>query len=115
MDRAEAARNVKRSQGLATLAQQGFTQEVLGIEVTNTGRLAIQVAGVKAALSNGVKVSSLAGSLGPALPYRLEPQHTESWFLPAPPIRGAVVAAVSIGKGTDLTVRSPDARAGRTD
>jgi hypothetical protein len=89
------------TQSLQSLAEQGFSVEVIGVEVFNVGRLAIQVTRVSAALANGVSVSALAGTIGPDLPYRLEAQSSASWFLPAEPIRRAVHASATISRGTD--------------
>lgn len=88
-------------QGRQLLAAQGFTQEVIGVEARNVGRLAIQITGVEVVLANGVRVSQLQGTLGPDLPYRLDAQSAATWFLPAAPVRAAVKASASIGKGTD--------------
>jgi hypothetical protein len=52
-------------------------------------------------LANGVRVSQLQGTIGPDLPHRLEAQSAATWFLPAAPVRAAVIASAAIGKGRD--------------
>jgi hypothetical protein len=83
------------------LVAQGFTQEVIGIQTRNVGRLAVQIVGVAAVLQSGVRVTQLPGTVGPELPHRLEAQSTGTWFLPAAPVRAAVKATSGIGNGKD--------------
>jgi hypothetical protein len=89
------------SQSFRALAEQGFTYEVIGIEVRNVGRLAVQVTGVRAALPSGVQVQETRSSMGPGFPYRLEAQSSQTWFLPGEMARSAVAASAAIGKGSD--------------
>jgi hypothetical protein len=82
------------TQSLRVMAEQGFTTEVIGVEVRNVGRLAVQVTDVRAALPSGFQVSEARISMGPDLPYRLEAQSSQTWFLPAQMARAAVTASV---------------------
>lgn len=84
------------SSPLMSLVAQGFTEEVLGIEVRNLGRLAATVDRVQAALAGGMKLDLLHDVAGPQLPHRLEPQSAASWFMPAAPIRRAVAASAQV-------------------
>jgi hypothetical protein len=85
------------SQDFLSLAGQGLTDEVIGIEVRNVGRLAASIQSVSAALASGLKVTPVRELVGPTLPHTLEPQSAASWFLPAAPIRD-VVAFSSKGR-----------------
>jgi hypothetical protein len=89
------------TQTMATLLPQGFTEEVLGVEVRNAGRRVASIITVQGALKNGVKVSAVGDSLdGPSLPHRLEPKNTATWLLPATSVRAAVGASAQI-RGSD--------------
>src|SRR5260221_7981679 len=88
------------SQDLAALAGQGFTEEVLGIEGRNVGRLAASITNVATTLANGVKIGQLQNLAGPDLPYRLEPQRSATWFMSAAYVRAAVGASTAV-RGTD--------------
>src|SRR5919204_5203102 len=68
-----AVTGVPGSQSLDTLTQQGFTEEVFGVEVRNVGRLAAEVSRVQVALANGVKVEVM-GDLAANLPLTLAAQ-----------------------------------------
>jgi hypothetical protein len=62
---------------------QGFTDPVFAVVVNNTGRGATSVTAVELAFSNG-------GSLGltqlePALPFRLEGEYGQTWYIDAQP------------------------------
>jgi hypothetical protein len=98
---AVAVTNAPGSQQLRRLAEQGFTEEVVGVEVRNIGRMAATVDRVQAALAGGVKLQPVADLGGPTLPHRLEPQSAASWFLPAEPIRRAVAASAKVLKRPD--------------
>jgi hypothetical protein len=86
------------SQRLSVLAAQGLTEEVIGIEVRNVGRLAASVDSVEAALEGGMKFAMLQSTIGPPLSHRLEPQSSASWSMPAAPIRAAVGASAEVLK-----------------
>jgi hypothetical protein len=88
-------------QQLPSLAAQGFTEEVIGIEVHNVGRLAATVDRVSAALAGGMKYNFLSDVVGPSLPHRLEPQSSASWFAPAAPVRQAVAVSAEVLKRPD--------------
>jgi hypothetical protein len=89
------------SQPLQSLAAEGFTAEVIGVEVRNVGRLAATVDRVEASLANGLKVNLFSELLGPSLPHRLEPQSSASWFMPAAPIRRTVAVSAHVLKRAD--------------
>jgi len=84
------------SQQLKSLAAQGFTEEVIGVEVRNVGRLAATVDRVQAAIAGGIKLEMLRELAGPSLPHRLEPQSAASWFVPAAPVRRAVATSAQV-------------------
>jgi hypothetical protein len=91
---------------LDQLAQQGFGHEVLGVEVRNVGRLAVNVDKVEAVLDNGVRYSEFAPSLGPSLPHRLDAQSSQSWFMPMQPTRAAIRASSqTFGHASRMGVR----------
>ncbi|SRR6266567_2577895 len=89
------------SQPLASLAAQGFTEEVIGVQVRNEGRLATTIDKVEASLANGLKVNLFGALPGPSLPHRLEPQSSAVWFMPAAPVRAAVAASAQVLKRAD--------------
>jgi hypothetical protein len=89
------------SQPLKALAEQGLTEEVVGVEVHNVGRLAASVDRVEAALAGGMKLQMLLDVTGPSLPHRLEPQSSAAWFVPAAPIRRAVAVSAQVLKRPD--------------
>jgi len=82
--------------GWQQLAAQGLTEEVIGIEVRNVGRLAASIDTVHAALAGGTKTTMLQSISGPPLPHRLEPQSSAAWYLPAAPVRAAVGAQAEV-------------------
>ena len=86
------------SQQLQALAAQGLTEEVLGVEVRNVGRLAASIDSVEAALEGGVKIKMLEFVTGPVLSHRLEPQSSASWSVPAAPVRAAVGVSAEVLK-----------------
>jgi len=88
-------------QPLQALAEQGLTEEVVGVEVHNVGRLAASVDKVEVALAGGLKLQMLLDVTGPALPHRLEPQSSASWFVPAAPIRRTVHASAQVLQRAD--------------
>jgi hypothetical protein len=86
---------------LVSLIAQGFTDEVLGVEVRNLGRLAATVDRVQVAIAGGIKLQTLLDVKGPSLPHRLEPQSSASWFVPAAPARRAVAVSAQVLKRAD--------------
>jgi hypothetical protein len=64
------------------LAEQGFTRPVIGITVTNTGRLPVRVQRwtIQCA-KNGTSFAPVGQSLGPPLPYVLEAGAQETWVV----------------------------------
>ena len=70
------------------IREQGFTEEVYAVKVNNKGRGETSVTDVAVAFSDG-------GSLGitrqdPPLPFRLNGEHAQTWYIPAPSV-GAYV------------------------
>jgi len=68
---------------LETLRRQEIRgTEVLGVTVFNTGRLPVVVMRYKVELAGGnLPLSPLADAIGPQLPHKLEPGHSETWYV----------------------------------
>ena len=66
--------------GRASLEADGYTEHVLAVVVTNSGRSATTVQRWSLQFGNGVIFTHRMDPLNPALPYRLEPQTTATWY-----------------------------------
>jgi hypothetical protein len=88
-------------QTLASLAPQGWTEEVLGVEVRNVGRLAVTVTSVAVVhAEKGIKYRPVGALIGEELPFRLEAQSSQSWFMSAADVHQMIaVAAETLGAG----------------
>jgi hypothetical protein len=62
--------------------RMGFDEEIIAVQVRNTGRMAVYVTRIMARLESGVEVGLLRQTLGTELPYRLEPQSEQTWIVP---------------------------------
>jgi hypothetical protein len=63
------------------LARQGYVQPIAAVRVHNRGRLPVYINrwGVEVASAS---FNPVAGSIGPDLPFKLEPGQDETWALP---------------------------------
>lgn len=61
------------------LAEQGFTRPVVAVRVTAVGRMPVTVQAWKLRAPQGVELSPIADSIGPALPHRLDHGESETW------------------------------------
>ena len=75
------------TQSLDLLRAQGLTQEVMGAEVFNRGRIGVSVTGFRAVTSRGTRFAPIGSLLGLHLPHRLEPRDSELWFFPLDLVR----------------------------
>jgi hypothetical protein len=92
---------------LENIRSQGHDgPEVLGIAVTNSGRVPVTVTKYGAKLTGtGLEFSPLADQLGPALPCRLEPGTTELWLVEMDTVRRFVHAGQVVKQGArDVTM-----------
>ena len=48
---------------------------------------------MEAVLENGMRLSHWEGQLGPSVPFRLEAHSSETWHMPMPPVRHAILAS----------------------
>lgn len=102
----------------ANAAAQGLTDEVVGIEVRNAGRLAINVDSVAAKFGPKLGMAYMQPDWpgNEALPFRLEPGSSQSWAVPLVPIRAAIAAVgwtesellMSAGLGNGKIVRTKE-------
>jgi hypothetical protein len=91
---------------LDSIRSQGLDgPEVLAIAVTNTGRVPVTVAKYGTKLAEAAELSPHADHLGPALPFRLEPGTTETWFVKMDAVRRFVHAGQVLKEGArDVTM-----------
>jgi hypothetical protein len=97
----------------ATMAAQGFHQELLVVDVRNVGRLPVDITSVDGYLSSGWGFSE-PGLYNEQLPYRLEPGSKQAWHVPIEYFRKALVmrgiaseeAFMVVGLGTGKAVRT---------
>jgi hypothetical protein len=98
---------------ISALAAQGFTEEVLAVEVRNVGRMPVSVEKVTASLANGIAFEESQYQHAP-LPYRLEPGSSQKWWVTLPALKAALAASglqqaeafFSIGLGTGKIVQT---------
>lgn len=90
----------KQPKDLNTVIAEGFTgEEVIGIAVTNVGRAPVRVDKYSVHLARGgMTFTPIGDAIGPALPFRLPPGETETWFALADDGRRLVSATRSIGQ-----------------
>jgi hypothetical protein len=65
----------------AVMHKQGFTEEILLVEVRNRGRMAVSVEDVSATTEDGWGFQRAADPENPSLPHRLEPGAKETWHI----------------------------------
>jgi hypothetical protein len=61
------------------MREQGFTEEVVIVEVRNRGRMAVSVESVRADTQDGWGFARIADPENPTVPHRLEPGAKETW------------------------------------
>jgi hypothetical protein len=100
----------------AALHKQGFTEEVLFVEVRNVGRMAVTVEHVAATSADGLGYMKLADPTNPSLPHRLEPHSGQSWHIDLAPLQAVVnlhgqprEVWMTVDLGTGKTLRTKDA------
>jgi hypothetical protein len=81
----------------ASLIRDGYRTAVLAVEVTNSGRMSIDVDRVKLRLSFGMELWEPAGTVNPQTPYRLEAHSNKTWYLHGANATSAATAAVKTG------------------
>lgn len=79
----------------AAHAAQGFTEEVVAVEVRNVGRMAVSVQKITAYLDNGIGISPIQTQ--PPLPFRLEPGSSERWWVEAEEVARAIETSKRTG------------------
>ena len=94
--------------------QQGFTTLMLAVEARNKGRAATTVEKVSIDLPGGVAFQHTSPPVGPGVPYRLDAESSETWYLdPAGILSAAEVFKVPALVGGAITLGS--GRVIRTD
>jgi hypothetical protein len=86
----------------------GLNQQLLGIEVTNVGRLRVRVSKYSAELwRGGLSFSPIGEAIGKDLPHWLEPGDSETWYAEMEDAVRLVDSMRSLGKparGVQMTV-----------
>lgn len=97
-----------RPRDLTSLHRQGIHgTEVLGVAVTNVGRAPVRVDRYRIELTKGgLSFTPVADAIGPALPYRLQPGETETWYARADSARALVSSMRDIGRRASDDVRA---------
>lgn len=72
---------------VALMRDQGFTGDLLIVDVRNVGRLAVSVESVTSESEDGWGFGVLADPQNPALPFRLEPGAKETWHVDLAPMQ----------------------------
>lgn len=99
----------------ALIHNQGFTEDVLIVDVRNVGRMAVSVEQIAAASEDGWGFARLADPENPALPHRLEPGAKETWHVEMLPFQRLVDADsrprrawITVELGTGRVVQTKD-------
>jgi|GEM_PF-1339500 len=77
-----APSSIYTDDGRAALERQGFDEPILAVIVVNRGRLPATVGNWSIRFGNGAAYQNPGDPRNPALPYRLEPFTSESWYSP---------------------------------
>lgn len=85
---------------LRQLIQQGFDElEVLGVEVTNVGRVPVTVQSYSAGTTGSVFSFNPVGKhMGPVLPFRIQPGESETWYVDMADVRALVKTVSSVNE-----------------
>lgn len=97
-----------RPRDLASLYRQGLHgTEVIGVAVTNVGRAPVRIDRYSIALAEGgMSFTPVADAIGPALPHRLPPGETETWYAEADSARALVSSVRAVGRRASDDVRA---------
>jgi hypothetical protein len=82
---------------LRQFAQQGYGTACLAAEVTNVGRLGVDIVRCTAVFSNGMTFDPVSHLASPPRDTRLDHGQTKSWFVDLDPLQAAVDAAAAVG------------------
>jgi hypothetical protein len=105
---------------LGWAVSEGYTHELLAVEATNVGRMAVAVTKVSASFPSGFGVSETQNPFTPVLPHRLEAQTTQTYYISMEMVRRtAYVAFRATGEnsqpvsmlvelGNGKTVKTPE-------
>jgi len=85
------------SKMLRQLAQQGYGTPCLAAEVSNVGRLAVDVVRCTAVFSNGMAFDPASHPANPPRDTRLDHGQAKTWFVELVPLQAAVDAAAAVG------------------
>jgi len=77
-----ASPSVYTEEGGAALERLGFGEPILAVIVVNRGRLPATVGNWSIRFGNGAAYQNPGDPRNPALPYRLEPFTSDSWYAP---------------------------------
>lgn len=85
---------------LTSMRRQGWDgPEVIGVEVVNVGRAPVSVRGYSVqAIGGGMSLRPVGDIVGPALPFRLEPGESETWYSDARDARALLSSLAAIGR-----------------
>lgn len=112
-------RPVGRSGGLmslATLHAQGFIgTEVLAVDVANVGRAPVTVARYSGRLLGaGVSFVPVADAMGPALPCRIDPGESQTWYADMAAVRALVATGQELQAGARQVRMAVELGTGKT-
>lgn len=82
---------------LRQFGQQGFTTPCLAAEVSNVGRLGVDVVRCTAVFSNGMVFDPVSYPVNPPRDTRLDHGQTKTWFVELATLQAAVDAAAATG------------------
>jgi hypothetical protein len=85
------------SRMLQQFAGQGYGTPCLAAEVSNVGRLGVDIVRCTAVFSNGMLFDPVSHPANPPRDTRLDHGQTKTWFVELAPIRAAVEAAAATG------------------
>jgi hypothetical protein len=80
------------------LAEQGFSKELIGVEVFNRGRVGVNITSWRIQAGRE-SYRPVGDQLGPQLPHRLEPGASASWFAPMETVRRVVATSAEVLDG----------------
>ena len=85
--------------------QEGYTEPVSAIRVNNTGRGSTSITSVDLAFSDGGAIGIT--TYDPPLPFRLEGEHEQTWYIDARPAAAYAASSVKVwpDKARNMTVR----------
>jgi len=91
------------------LESEGYSEPVFAVTAVNPGRLPTTIESWGIAFGHGAYFQNPGGhALGPALPHRLEPHTSATWYAPGDIMR--VIAEIDVGLGEGSAARMIRAR-----